>query len=530
MPISMNSSISNPAGNEVYLSANGTSLVDGDGNVVRTGLPIIVDPRDWNGFDVTGNNDNSTILQAAIAASAYQTRDGYTGGTSYRLLLPPGKIAFSSQLTIGQNCWMEGSFGADGGSELWWSGADGVDAIVNTATSSFCYLSNFRLEDKRVGQTSGRGITLKRAYNGTSLHRLMVMHFPLEQIYIGADSGTSSECIALDDIWVSSNKATSKGILLERLDNSIIINNIKSDIATTPANDGYVIRCEIMAFDSAAIEISNVKHESNNRCPTISLPATSYGNLSIRNVIQRNPSGGAAGAGDVIQLGAAASASAYWFDNTGSGRTTGASSENGVRLLLQNIAGANHSDWTGASGAATVRGLGTGQAVYQAVRYIVSGANGRFARHIAGNNIPNGSVYGNAGDRYTRLDATSGTCAEWVKQTGSATNISWIPLIPETQSPAFSASFACNLQSGNRVSIAAMTASMTHQSPTNIPPQGVVIEYNFLQNGTGGYGITWSALHKGSWPTASGTANQKKTVRGVSDGTNILFQGDSGWY
>ena len=31
MPISMNSSISNPAGNEVYLSADGTSLVDGAG-------------------------------------------------------------------------------------------------------------------------------------------------------------------------------------------------------------------------------------------------------------------------------------------------------------------------------------------------------------------------------------------------------------------------------------------------------------------------------------------------------------------
>ena len=51
--------------------------------------------------------------------------------------------------------------------------------------------------------------------------------------------------------------------------------------------------------------------------------------------------------------------SAYAPDGTALGFTTGSTSEAGGRVTFENITGGNHSDWTGASGAAVLRGLGT---------------------------------------------------------------------------------------------------------------------------------------------------------------------------
>lgn len=518
----------------------GRLSTDANGNTVLAGadgVPVYlrteyVDLREWSGLDLTGNNDNSAILQAAINETAYKYRADFGFGASLRLFMPAGRIAFSTPLVLKQNLWLEGVFGADGGTVLVWGGADGVDALANIPSmdTSMVNLCNFELEDARLAPTSGRGIALNDFNNGVSLRRLMLTGFPREQIYIGADSGHAGDCTEIFDIWLNSSKPEARGILLERLDNNIIINNIKSDIATSPSNDGYVIRTQSMPSDGQVIEISNVKHESNNRCPTLSFNSASRGNLSIRNIVQRNPIGGAAGAGDVIQFGAAASASAYWKDNTSTGVTTGAVSEGGGRTTIENVTGANHSDWTGASGAATIRMLGSGVTVYGAVSRALVGTSGRVVRELASNGIPNGTFYGNIGDTYRRLDAVSITAAFWVKEQGTATNTGWVPTKPETQSVAFAASLSVNLQLGNRVSVAAMTAALTHNSPTNVPIAGVRVEYLFVQNETGGYGITWSSLHKGTSPTASGTANQKQSVRFISDGTNLVFESASGWY
>lgn len=514
-------------------NGNATSLVSGD-EIIFT-IPDVVDPRDWTGFDVTGNNDNSTILLAAIAEAAYKSRTEYGFSCSKRLHLPMGRIVFSEQLPVTQNLWMEGVMGVDGATELRWYGADGTAAIAtsNAADVSYCRLANFRLKDFRTTPATGRGIDLRRVKNGTTLTGLQVFQFPIEQVYVGADSGQSSDCVSIDDLWVYSSVATASGLLIERMDNAILVRNVKSDMATTPANDGYVIRVQQISNDNAVIDICGVKHESNNKCPTISLPQTTHGNLSIRSVNQRNPAGGASGAGDMIQFGASSAGSDYAFGWGGS-ITTGGSSETGARVSMENIAGTNHSDWANAvtpTAAATVRGLGTGQFICGNVIRAAFGVNGRFVRDgLAANSIPNASVYGNVGEEVVRSDAGSTTCSRWLKQFGNGTNTGWTPLTPETQSPSFAASFACNLQSGNRVVVGTLTAAITHSSPTNVPAQGVEVIYEFTQNGTGGYGITWSSLHKGAWPTGSGTASQKKTVTGRSDGTNLLFVSDSGWY
>ena len=494
--------------------------------------PEDVDLRDWNGLDLTGNNDCASILQAALDECGYKVRADLGFGASKRLRLPMGRIAFGSQLLIRQNQWVEGVYGADGGTELRFVGADGTHAIANVVDIdlSFCHLSNFRLKDFRAAPASGRGIHFSDFNNSVSLRRLQVINFPVEQIYVGAISGKAGDCTEIDDVWVLGSGAYAKGILLERLDNSIILNNIKSDIATPPANDGYVIRTQNFPNDATVISITNVKHESNNRCPTLSFPVNTRGNLSIRNVVQRNPTGGAGGAGDIIQIGALAGGSAFAPDGTAMGWTTGSTSEAGGRCTIENITGANHSDWTGASGAATIRMLGSGSAAYGYVLRAAIGTSGRVCREVAASGQPNGSVYGNVGDRFSRLDAISSTCGTWIKQSGNGTNVGWAPLTYETQNVPYAASLAVNLQTGNRVSVGALTGNLTHNSPTNLPATGVEVEYAFLQDGIGGRTIAWSSLHKGAWPTASGTANQKKTVIGRSDGTNILFCSDSGWY
>lgn len=492
-----------------------------------------IDLRDWNGLSLNGSNDNSSILQEAITEAGFKNRESLGYGASYRLSLPAGRIAFSSTLTIKQQLWMEGVFGASGGTELWFFGGASDNAIVsdNLSILSFFKIANLRLEDKRTDPTAGRGLSFKRVTNGCSLERIQVIHFPDEQIYFGADPGQSSDCISMNDIWVLSNKTSAKGILIERVDNAVILNDIKSDLAVSPANDGYVIRTQNINNDNAIINISNVKHESNNRCPTITFPVATKGNVFVSNVVQRNPVGGSSGAGDVIQIGAASSGTDYYYNNSATGITTGPASEGGGRLSLLNICGINHNNWTGTSGAATVRCIGTGVKLFGNVNSANLGNSGRIDRGIvSGNGIPNGSVYGNVGDIYKRLDATSSVCCLWYKQLGNATNTGWTPISYETQSIPYSASIATNLQLGNRISVGSLTGNITIANPTNVLPVGTKIAYLFTQDGTGGRSLTWGSLFKGAWPTASGTANQKIQVNGESDGTNIIYSFDSSWY
>ena len=490
-----------------------------------------VDLRDWTGLDLTGENDNSSILQDAINQTSVAMNSELGFNCAYRLQLPVGRIAFGTQLTLKQSSFLEGVQAINEGTELRWVGADGVDAITNQINVSYCTLRNLRLKDFRTNPTSGRGISIDRITNGVILHRLSIMNFPSEQLYFGAPPGFSVDCVAMDDIWVTSTKATAKGILIERADNNVSLHNIKSDIVTTPANDGYVIRVGAIANDNAVISISSVKHESNNRCPTISLPYNTRGNMIITSVQQRNPQGAAAGAGDIVQLGAVAGGSAFAVDGTAAGFTTGSTSEIGGRLVLQNISGPYHGDWTGAVGAATVRCLGTSTAVYGSVTVAQLGTTGRIVRDIAGAGIPQANVYGNVGDTWRSLDATPTRCALWVKTANNGQATGWQPMSnPETQSVSYAATVSANINLGNRVSIGALTGAVLLGGPTNIPIFGTEVIYELVQDGTGGRAISYGSLHKGAWPTASGTANQKQTLRGVSDGTNIVFASASGWY
>ena len=472
-------------------------VVNGSGNLsVRT--TNFADLRDWGVVDLTGNNDSTSIVQAAI-------NELFTGAVaSAELLIPAGIIAITA-VELRQSTTMRGVIGAAGGSAFKAVGTNSQDTFFTTASTSYLRMRELRITDGRSSPTSGRGIAIERGVNGIVLENLQVFSFPLDQIYIGAQSGQVSDCVHMNDIWVSSSISGAGGITLERLDNFALLSGIKSDMSSGSA--GYVIRCQSNAGDNVVIDIRGVKHESGNSTPTIYFPGTTRGNIKLSSVVQRTP--GANVGGDVVL-----------FDNATAGRIT-----------LENITGDDHQTW--GSGPAVVHIKNAGSTLMRRwghIEYATIGSSGRIVAESAGNGIPNGAAFGNVGDTYLRLDAAAGQCPLWVKKSGTETNTGWAPTSPETQSPVFSTPLTVNLQLGNRINLGAMTANFTFNSPTNIPVFSTPVTYDFLQDATGGRTITWSALHKGAWPTGSGTASQRKTVSGYSDGTNIIFQADSGWY
>lgn len=98
------------------------------------------------------------------------------------------------------------------------------------------------------------------------------------------------------------------------------------------------------------------------------------------------------------------------------------------------------------------------------------------------------------------------------------------------QSLAYSATRSVNHASGLEVIVGTLTGNVQIDVPTGIPARGVMVAYHFTQDGTGTRTLTWSASHKGSAPTAAGTAGQKQSVFFRSDGTNLIYAGASGWY
>ena len=122
------------------------------------------------------------------------------------------------------------------------------------------------------------------------------------------------------------------------------------------------------------------------------------------------------------------------------------------------------------------------------------------------------------------------TLTTFVGYSTVSTELGAVRAINFTQAKAYAATIDCDLGLGNRVQVSALTGNITHSNPTNIPRSQTDVVYEFTQDGTGGRTITWSSLHKGAWPTASGTANQKMLVMGISNGTQIIFTGSSGWY
>jgi hypothetical protein len=78
-------------------------------------------------------------------------------------------------------------------------------------------------------------------------------------------------------------------------------------------------------------------------------------------------------------------------------------------------------------------------------------------------------------------------------------------------------------QFGERLIVGTLTGGTTVPAPTN-PQPGQVLEFAFLQDGTGGRVVTWNAAFKKA-ADGAGTANQRASTRFLYDGTNWIQQG-----
>ena len=67
-------------------------------------------------------------------------------------------------------------------------------------------------------------------------------------------------------------------------------------------------------------------------------------------------------------------------------------------------------------------------------------------------------------------------------------------------------------------------------APTNMRT-GQDLTFLLLQDGTGGFTVTWDAVFKVSWSDTGNTANKRSNIRFVWDGTNWIQVGAQvAWY
>lgn len=104
-------------------------------------------------------------------------------------------------------------------------------------------------------------------------------------------------------------------------------------------------------------------------------------------------------------------------------------------------------------------------------------------------------------------------------------------IIPNTQSPAYSATLSIDASAGEKFFVGALTGNITIAAPTN-GTIGQRISFFFIQDGTGGRTVTWNSVFvRNSWSDAGNTANTRSSISFTClDGTNWLQEGAAkGW-
>jgi hypothetical protein len=346
------------------------------------------------GADPTGVSDSTKAIQSALSAGKHSS--------NRRVILPTGRYKTTAPLLIGQHQVLRGESQVDGGSEIWFYGRDGENCIQFEGEAadekSKCEIVGIRIVDKRTSPTSGCGISLENVDNRTFLEKLFVRDFPQAQIYVGAPSGKAGDCVQIRDVWVSSALVGCVGIKLERVENSVVLDTIYADI-----KNGDAINVSNIANDNAAISINNVKHEANldaysSDYATVKIGET-HGNILLSNVCQRNKTGTGC---DIIQITNSA----------------------GARLQMLNVFGDQHS--TASMEPFTVRTVAPfAQTIHGRIDYAMLGVGGRIIRKLAGNDTPEGNVYGLVGELYSRLDGGVNT-ALYFKGSGDNTTTGWL--------------------------------------------------------------------------------------------------------
>jgi hypothetical protein len=220
--------------------------------------------------DLTGSYDVSAAIQAALDRAG-----------EIPVFLPPGiyKISSPLQLNPGQTLLGHGLGGAGTNQTIlrFYGGAT-ADAIVMKGTNqSRVNIEGLRIEDARTGATGGCAINLQFVYNIVRIHRIAAMGWAGDAIQVGAASGNSSDCVDINDLWVSSARY---GLNLNRIDNLCLVRNIKGDsLAAETVKMTSLIFIDHIQNSNVAISIEGAKLETDTGCHVLQLGSTMYGNL-----------------------------------------------------------------------------------------------------------------------------------------------------------------------------------------------------------------------------------------------------------
>ena len=101
-----------------------------------------------------------------------------------------------------------------------------------------------------------------------------------------------------------------------------------------------------------------------------------------------------------------------------------------------------------------------------------------------------------------------------------------------SQSVAYAASITPDFSSGTLVIVGALTGGITVNNGTNVPAEGLLVAFSFVQDGTGGRAVSWGAnyVFPTAWTNTGNTASKKSRILFQSDGTNLVAVGANSWY
>ncbi len=119
----------------------------------------------------------------------------------------------------------------------------------------------------------------------------------------------------------------------------------------------------------------------------------------------------------------------------------------------------------------------------------------------------------------------------WMVSTGGTPSFN-VRGVATPQALAYAAAPAPNLALGNVVVLGTLTGAAAMANPTNVPPAGEEVTFQFTQDATGGRAVTWGTNYL--FPTAfvsggAATNGQQTSITFRSNGTKLWAQGTNVW-
>lgn len=354
--------------------------------VTERPISILSDSR----VDPTGVTMSTVGMQAVLDSAGARA-----------VAIPPDvTLKFDQTLNLNGNQFLIGEHGNavpnDGGTQLNFYGPGTADAInMKAGPISRVRLEGFRLLDMRTAPTGGTGIRLLSVYNNVQLYHLAVWDFPVDSVEIGGVPGQASDCVDIDDLWVTSDRY---GLNLNRIDNIATMRNIKGDsIAANGHTMQSLINLDSVTGDAAAFDLTAAKLETDTGCHLLRLGAGFFGQITGAGLVMRGHTAGAGG--DVVRVENTDTQAGIFL--------TGMSTDNGatqaVATNMVNEVGAGRV-WGAGSKRMTMWARSAGK--------VIAFSDGRFtldsgAGFYTGNANPEGVVTAPRGSIYIRDTGTA---------------------------------------------------------------------------------------------------------------------------